>query len=264
MKERPILFKGDMVRAILDGRKTQTRRVVPSWQLPRETEGPHDDYPDLRFMSVAQRHPRWGFGVFGETAEKCMEKYNTEYAGLCPYGQPGDRLWVRETCRAHEITDQEAYDDAFGLIDKLGLESPPCGLDGVIYEADGEFIQIENSEAASNKWAELHHYRGDRGAKVPSIHMPRWASRILLEITDVRVERLQDISEKNAIAEGIGLSPNKETSYRVELPKGSIADAVDARSSVSCFKRLWQSINGPGSWDANPWVWVVEFKRIEP
>ena len=146
-KERPIIFSGPMIRAILEGRKTQTRRIVKP---------------------------------------NCLSK-------LSPYGRTGDRLWVRETWGHNP-------------------EGP-----GYVYRSDGDFDMK---------------FHGDRWR--PSIHMPRWASRITLEVTGVRVERLQDINEEDALAEGV----------------------------EHAFRSLWESINGPGSWDANPWVWVVEFRRV--
>lgn len=197
MKERPILFSAPMVRAILEGRKTQTRRVVKHAPAPWNAE-----------------HTAWDMTC-------------------CPYGQPGDRLWVRETWGAHFMWD----------------DVPPSGIpnDGkacLFYMADG-FSTGGCSQTRRDKWR-------------PSIHMPRWASRITLEIAGVRVERLQDISEKDAQAEGAMYHDGRgigHSGWRHDYKDVH----VDARSS---FYRLWQEINGPGSWDANPWVWVVEFKRI--
>jgi hypothetical protein len=167
MKERPILFSGPMVRAILEGRKTQTRRIVKPQPL-----------------CIAS-----GEWIMNGSA--------------CKYGKPGDRLWVRETWWAPR-------DDVRG-------------------EYKREYI----------KYAATLDGMGQPTWK-PSIHMPRWASRINLEVVSVRVERLQNISEEDARAEGIW-QPNWPLSWR----------------------QLWESINGAGSWEANPWVWVVEFKRIE-
>jgi hypothetical protein len=237
MKEGPILFSAPMVRAILDGSKTQTRRIM------------REQVCEPGIVQVA-----------GPGYCEIINEHGVQIPGFqCPYGQPGDRLWVRETCRAHELTDQEALDDTYGVIDRLGMEEPPYGLDGVIYEADGKFLEIENSREASEQWGALNAYRGKRGATVVSIHMPRWASRITLEITSVRVERLQDISEADARAEGIADGGclncgNPEPCY-CDRP------APDARDS---FVRLWQSINGEDSWATNPWVWVVEFKMVNP
>ena len=214
MTEKPILFSATMVRAILDGRKTQTRRIMKPQPV-----GPV-------FVATDPETPRY-----------CLPYNETltmgELAMRCPYGQPGDRLWVRETCRAEEL---------------------PSGLDGVRYLADDCFIPIENTEAASDAWLSLAAY-GQRLSghqkyrKVSAIHMPRWASRITLEITGIHVERLQDISESDALAEGID-------------PKFPQDEQV-ANAAMMRYADIWESINGPGSWAANPWVWVVEFRRMK-
>ncbi|MBY5961938.1 hypothetical protein [Marinobacter nauticus] len=209
--EKPILFKDDMIRAILEGRKTQTRRIVPEWQRPSLT---HDGD---RYISIAQRHPRWGFGVFGKTEDECMANYNDEYASLCPFGKPGDRLWVRET-----------FADEAGGTRKFPGEH-------IYYRADGDGVDLQG------------------GCWTPSIHMPRWASRITLEVTGVRVERLQDISERDSREEGA----------RFELAEIDSVRLGAEASHRGGFQNLWQRINGPDSWYANPWVWVIKFKRID-
>lgn len=190
MPERPILFSAPMVRALLADTKTQTRRVVNPLTADRINHCP-GFLEDLLYVS-------------------------------CPYGQPGDRLWVRE---AHWWFKDE-HDPVTGYF------PPKLTAEDVEYRADG-----------------------DDGRKVwrPSIHMPRWASRITLEITGVRVERMQDISEADALAEGIRLLNGRYTF------NGGMHESRTARDS---FRALWESINGAGSWDANPWVWVVEFKRV--
>ena len=186
IKERPILFSAPMVRAILEGRKTQTRRVLKQKAI--------DWLPTLSHISVASR----------------------ESTGLCPYGYPGDRLWVRETW-SHLGEDDN---------------------DWFVYRAD-------NADALDNLIAKWR----------PSIHMPRAASRILLEITDVRVERLQDISEEDAKAEGVESWAESD----------KILEHLLARSQPSqIFKALWQSISGPESWNESPFVWAITFKRIKP
>ena len=202
MKERPILFSAPMVRSILASTKTQTRRVVK----------PQPIY-DGRFAGGWKM-----LGKAGHEAATCSPLI----AELCPYGQPGDRLWLRE---AHWWFKDE-HDPA------IGYYPPKLTADDVEYRADG-----------------------DDGRKVwrPSIHMPRWASRITLEITSVRVERLQDISEGDAQAEGCALE--------CMTPTGG--DSGSAIYGPGGYLALWESINGAGSWDANPWVWVVEFKRVE-
>jgi hypothetical protein len=190
MKERPILFGAPMVCALLDGRKTQTRRIVKS-ELP--------DSPPMRRANGA-----WD----------------------CPYGSPGDCLYVRETWAAgiHSLNAKISKDYH------------------VVYAADGDTAK---QYRLADKWT-------------PSIHMPRWASRILLEITDVRVERLQDISEDDAKAEGIEFIHGEFwRNYEVE-----VGDEEDSwESPLDSYKTLWQSINGPRTWWANPWVWVITFKR---
>ena len=189
MKERPILFSGPMVRAILEGRKTQTRRVIKP--QPTSDHG-------LVFEGIAP-------GKFGAVSDGEI---------TCPYGTIGDRLWVKET---HHVRDA-------GYVDGTGRD--------IVYKADDEDFPYG--------WT-------------PSIHMPRWASRINLEITGIRVERLQDISEEDAKAEGVGVHGGwnaDETEY-----------GVNARGP---FSRLWDSINAKRHpWASNPWVWVIEFRRAE-
>ncbi len=192
MKERPILFSGEMVRAILEGRKTQTRRIVKPEPLP---------YTEVW-------HPR-------EQVCRHTDYWFARVAARCKYGVPGDRLWVRETWGDGEQNNCEP---------------------GVYYRATDP---AWDEEETGFRWK-------------PSIHMPRWASRITLEVTGVRVERLQDISEADARDEGAGLL----------LEDREYWDG-DPDQYRKCFRVLWESINGPGSWAENPWVWVIEFKRIE-
>lgn len=239
-KERPMLFNGDMVRAILSGQKTVTRRLVPEWQLPSKT---HDDE---RWISVAQRHQRWGFGVFGETEEECMANYSTEYRTCCPFGAPGDRLWVREST--------EAFDSPCGAVTLARYradKSPVMYLD----DDDGEPIHA------------VAHWSYPRDVR-PSIHMTRAQARILLEITAVRAERLQEgegetAYESRYVAEGINRIHHGDGEYyyhafQNEPGPGNWVDPFDA------WRELWVSVYGAESWNANPWVWVVEFKRVMP
>ena len=233
MKDRPILFSAPMIRALLAGTKTQTRRAC---KLPAS--------PD--------HLGQWEPFLFG--GQGCRDSKGREISGRwtishtrtgavigCPYGSAGERLWVRETIRAHEITEAEAAANTWRIGDRLG-ERSSAGLDGVVYVADNAFREIANTREASERWMKVNAYRGLRGAVVPGIHMPRWACRIVLEITDVRVERLQDISEADALAEGVAAHPD---------------------GPWHAYRSLWTLINGAGSWDANPWVWVVSFRRIE-
>ncbi|HBO4894637.1 TPA: hypothetical protein L4V44_004524 [Pseudomonas aeruginosa] len=196
MKERPILFNDQMVRAILEGRKTVTRRAVK----------------DTGFYAVdAAIHGN-------EVALREREALSTR----CPFGQPGDRLWVREAWAADAQVDAIAPRD-------LSQGEP------IWYPADFSVRQTGCSMIS-------------RGRGRPSIHMPRWASRILLEITAVRVERLQDITPNQCIAEGAWREKDKE------LGRG--------QEAIAAFADLWRSTGG--DWDSNPWVWVVEFKRVTP
>jgi hypothetical protein len=230
MKERPILFNTAMIKAILAGRKTQTRRLVPEWQLPHKT---HDD---TRYISVAQRHPRYGFGVFGKTEAECMENYKVEYACLCPFGKKGDRLWVRETFQGPLIDQGGDYPN--------GYEFPEY----CVYKADGK----ARPEFTTMDYETVCRWR-------PSIHMPRLACRIILEITSVRVERLQEITEENAIAEGCRALEGCKWHTFTEAAAGI---PMHDHTAKDTFEALWKSINSEDSWDNNPWVWVIEFKVL--
>jgi hypothetical protein len=215
MKERPILFNGDMVRAILEGRKTQTRRIV---KLPIKC-------PDTGCELAGCELAGSPFDVTDRT---------------CPYGHPGDRLWVRETWMPDPSCDDDAWDDE-------GLS---------YYEWSGCGSSISGIPKALCKVENVIHKASWDGQEMvgwkPSIHMPRWASRITLEIVSVRVERLNEISEQDAADEGFD--------YLRGDGKSDISGDVQRR----WFRCLWESINGNGSWQQNPWVWVVEFKRVQP
>lgn len=223
MAERPILFSGPMVRAILEGRKTQTRRIIK----PQPPDGAHPFF--ILCSNYEKDEGRWRFAANKDHLSETVLGPIT-----CPYGKPGDRLWVRE---GHALDGSQVFYRA-GHAEA---------------ESSGPRVDI--------RWR-------------PSIFMPRWASRITLEITGVRVERLQEISEADCLEEGIihaGWDPERY---------GSV---------VECYRDLWQSINGnrpklprnlnsrryarvkawlekhpDTSWDANPWVWVVEFRWLTP
>jgi hypothetical protein len=218
-KERPILFSSPMVRAILAGSKTQTRRVFKIEVLP----------PVARW--VMSDHWWIPEGV----SERVKQQFISTWPNpiRCPYGQPGDRLWLRETfITGYTLDDNELR----------------VGDERVWYRADGEI----------DSWLDEDGYMGDAKWR-PSIFMPRALSRITLEITGVRVERLQDISEQDAKAEGCGLYvPGHGFIQQADLAEG-YSNYLSPRMGFEC---AWNSINGPGSWDANPWVWVVEFKRV--
>lgn len=212
IKERPILFSGPMVRAILAGRKTQTRRTIERMEGFRVKQfGPSD-------TTGYDWHFRCQRGLW-------QDMDHAEVISRCPHGQPGDRLWVREAwspMQQHRpIANPERYDGKAAW-----------------YRADND-----RPMWAGSKWK-------------PSIHMPRWASRITLEITNVRVERLNEISEEDAKSEGI------ETSGNGRLFKNYRNNTLSVCLPVFSFMSLWESINGPDSWGST-WVWVVEFKRLE-
>lgn len=214
MKEKPILFSGSMVRALLDGRKTQTRRIFkinPLYDFPSAI---HPDGSGNGFVCW------WGDNV--PPAEKTVRFYPGDDGIKCPYGKPGDRLWVRETWAKNEV---------------LPIEDREQG--DFIYRAD-------LNDRGVSKWS---------ATWKPSIHMPRLASRIALDITGIRVERLQDISEEDCLEEGVELTP-----FWGEAERGEPATGYPAEKYA--FRALWESINGPGSWDLNTWVWVVEFRRV--
>ena len=223
-KERPILFNGAMVRAILSGQKTVTRRPIKGNQIPSRSKS---DSPEHQWIAVVQDHPRWGFAAFGATEQECAAEL-AMYGG-CPYGRRGDRLWVRETWVADAQVDAVAPRD-------LSQGEP------IQYPANGAVRQTGCSMIT-------------QGKSRPSIHMPRWACRILLEITDVRVERLQDITYEQAAAEGVHRGPLREWCASDE-------GGACHKYPIPAFRDLWLSTGG--DWDANPWVWVVEFKRVQP
>ena len=240
MKERPILFSAPMVRAILECRKTMTRRVVK----------PQPDQPQ---PDCDGKEPYWYVGGY-------RLRQDADNPLVCKFGQVGDRLWVRETW-----TPQSAFN------------GDPGGC-SVEYRADGDvrFFDGEHGMEPDGTWR-------------PSMFMPRWASRITLEITSVRVERLNEISEADAMAEGVDpLFTESQIASRPELAEyhGRFANYLwhghhgrfgmgNKKSdswkyqysaydhAADSFSSLWESINGEGSWAKNEWVWVVGFKHVE-
>ena len=239
MKERPILFSGPMVLAILEGRKSQTRRVLK----PQPPTGEWDVgrlHAEEIFPTVIDRNgdEQPGTECFGATCD------SGEWCLRCPYGAPGDLLWVRET-----------------------WFSPPRPLDDLLgFAADGD------------------HPHGVTYRKRPSIHMPRWASRLTLRITSVHVERLQEISEEDAVAEGCKEYVDRWWQGLVRLPDGGRSMSEGGadpdgpppaeyehpeiqeyrRPAKQEFCALWNSINAKrASWSSNPWVWVISFERVE-
>lgn len=236
MTDRPILFSGPMVRALLDGRKTQTRRIIKPQPF---ASGYYDGEIEINVIQANDQYPkafRFNANAVGGGAilEEVFE----------PRINAGDRLWVRENV--------SAYDDVEA--DSLAL----------IYEADELKVSLGDrhsvSEDVGEKWWLLNAYRTDNpdidgGKRVPSIHMPRWASRVTLIVTDVHVKRLQDISEAEAIAEGA-----KQYSSSTKLSRAFNPDWKGIYRQG--YAELWNAINGPGSWEANPWVAAYTFSVI--
>ncbi|WP_368083075.1 hypothetical protein [Klebsiella michiganensis] len=218
MKERGMIFNGEMVRAILDGRKTQTRRIIKDCTVGRDQIS--------KFIQIEKKF----IGCYPEDVPELIRE-------CCPYGVPGDRIWVREAFRVHSRAT-----DVATLVYKASERN------SWTEQTHRVPVAVCNKPATPEKWT-------------PSLHMPRWASRILLEITDVRVERLNAISEEDAEAEGIDM----EALYDSQDCYDCIADHnMTGRPTVTgAFKYLWQSIYGQESWNADPWVWVIEFKRVE-
>ncbi len=246
-KERPILFSGPMVRAILEGRKTQTRRVcVMPWKGRRVIQSSDDgEWYDADCISPGRKVK-------------------------CPYGVPGDRLWIRES---GELL-RNAYD-----------HNPATGND-LWRDVGWRFPDGSLRESRINE-VPLDEFVGDCAAiRRPSIHMPRWASRLTLEVKAVRVEQLQEISEADAIAEGAtrreihGHSAGWSMDWSRVGQLSRFAGGIHQRgneqpltdrdvclgSARMAFGALWNSINGKRGrgWEANPWVWVVEFERVQP
>lgn len=214
-----MIFNAEMVRALLDGRKTQTRRPI-KWKQTRFTE-----------IGEREDGSKW---PWSEDAEHACDFWHP-----CPFGVVGDRIWVRETWGvvSHAFSDDGLMIDWVPDRPATAIHEMPFGngyYSGyAIYAADGDFT-----------WGDDDGYEDGRSCWKPSIHMPRAASRILLEINDVRVERLRSMSQDDARAEGV------------------IAASGPMEAGLA-FRELWDSIYGEESWKANPWVWVIKFKRIE-
>jgi hypothetical protein len=209
MKERPILFSGAMVLALLAGRKTQTRRAVKLREFgPSDTPG-----YDWRFRDASLL---WHEHPYTRIAEKC------------PHGRPGDVIWARETWAAPHAFDH------------LPPRMIPPGT---------QFHYRATEDAGGLLWR-------------PSIHMPRWASRITLEIQDVRVERLQEITNADAIDEGAENGVSLSGLSLAQCTRLAELATTGLKAHRLGFAWLWESINGTGSWDANPWIWRIEFRRV--
>ncbi len=222
MKEKPILFSTSMVQAILEERKLMTRRVVKMRDGSLMDDNDLSNHLDNSFshvMDFTKKYPYW-------------EELK------CPYGEVGDILWVRET---------------------FGFGTRPCPVngwrDGIEYKADEKYID-DVEDLPLYDLPEGIEFKESKGWK-PSIFMPKDACRIFLEITDIRVERLQDISEEDAIAEGVEKWSDGFDYKCYSKHAGRYTHAKDS------FFSLWESINGKESWDKNPFVWVLNFKRIK-
>ena len=225
MKERGILMSAPMALGALNGSKTQTRRVI---KLPHQN-------PLGQWEALPWGGPNGGRLRDGSTVPAQMVIGHSRTGDIIGYpnGQPGDRLWVREAWRVIEGADS----------------TPPRDL-----------------SPAHRIWFEADRLQQPGFGKFrPGMFMPRWASRTLLEITDIRVERLQDISEADAVAEGIRISSAARRSdacygiYECLMPDGK---THFNDSAYDLYRILWEQINGAGSWATNPWVWVVVFKRL--
>lgn len=211
MKEIPILMSAPMVRAILDGRKTQTRRIVK----PVGNDG--------GFVLLDHGNGWWPYrsddGDSGfHTVKRCGKLYQDETPHACPYGKPGDRLRVKEAIR-RGLNDRSYYD-------------------------------ADHADTVADAWPWKRDY-------LPSMFCPQGLSRILLEVVSVRVERLQDISEEDAIAEGV------DNLMAAEAVGNAPTKAMVLPSAIHGYSHIWDKINGAGSWAANPWVWAITFKRVD-
>lgn len=221
MKERPILMSAPMVRAILAGQKTQTRRVIAK-------QATHDLYYQRMFGTSPPPNPV-NFGTPGLWRIVGPDYPDSKEDDVpCPYGVPGDRLWVREN--GWERPERTP------MMMRTGADT----WEPYYFDADGYNDQ------------DVEDFRLWGFKRRPSIHMPRTACRIVLEVTAMRVERLKQISETDCVAEGCPGGP------------GAIAGYAYNATPLEHYRWLWQNLNGRDSWEPNPWVWVVEFRRLMP
>jgi hypothetical protein len=267
VRERPIIFSGPMVRAILESKKTQTRRLFI------KANEHHGIWDPANYVFPARER---GWIAWWSTAYTMTPKEAAEMAELtkrtytddgipCPYGEPGDHLWVRETWNFFDDSPLGA-DVPHVSLDRLGPAAPWHGVQGTrsitwraAYRADGE----------------ISHPVYGRALWRSPLFMHRWASRLLLEVTEVRVQRLQEISEEDARAEGLGeghdllhqnVPGDAPPEWMIEPKEMLHLGGMDLLypSAKDQFSRLWDSLNGKrASWDSNPWVWAISFKRLE-
>ncbi len=230
MKERPILFSGSMVNAVLADRKTQTRRILKGGPVAQET----GHWAFTISSTDRSAEGEFSYSMLDERGQSFTDRGReiTTFRGKCPHGRVGDHLWVREA---------------------WALEDLPGDGERLIWRSD---VAASWRSERSDVFYLPSNYQPDRWR--PSIHMPRWASRIKLEVTGVRVERLQDITDADAEAEGVMSWAASDDGLQMLRACGF---AVPDRPSF-LFKLLWTKINGPDSWDANPWLWVVSFARL--
>lgn len=256
-KEIPILFSTDMVKANMERRKTNTRRTKGLKEVNKDPDKVtflwFQEYPDGSYRAIFQHD-------------------DSDDAGSvkCPYGKPGDVLYVRESWKITGFWMEEAevrisYADGNDMIVGYDFDQQDWVVKqweklvdkGIIVPSkdpeDGEYERMEFAEGVKHPFS-------------PSIHLPKWAARIWLEVVDVRVERLQDISYDDAIAEGIDRwteerMRSKPTHYAVYYNEPG-DDSTYSSCPIISFQTLWQKINGPESWEANPWVWVIKYKVL--
>ena len=235
MRERPILLNADMVRAVLNGSKTQTRRIMKV----------QPDSPNFGLLRITDSTKRADIGKYHWAESNATGTHTRSALFTCPFGAVGDRLWVRETFATLGNEDGCAIDWDDNLVKGGGREAAHIYRASCEQRPGNYGLWSIPDDAFWKPHTDNMQYEG---GWVPSIHMPRWASRITLEITGVRVERLQDISEQDAWAEGF---------------EGYDDDVTGGKNGYSEFCEAWMSIYGEESWQANPWVWVIEFRRVE-
>lgn len=263
MKERPILFSAPMVRALLDGRKTQTRRLVKPKPKPATVDCVSLDaaFPDEPWCWLAEWLDEEGKVIDRDEAAKvhggwpdCSPQFK------CPYGKPGDRLWVKEN---------------FTFINVDRERNLLC----IAYDADGKSLPTRVDRIVTAE--QLADFMGDERDKIdpfkrrkyPAMFMNRWASRITLENEEIKVERLLDISEEDAIAEGLACVTKDGSLYKYGIPDSDGLPGTDDfgwpwnewdADPRKAYFRLWDKIHGVDSHKANPWLWVPCFKVVKP
>lgn len=240
MNERPILFRPSLVRAILDGDKTQTRRVMKPQPAPMDIDTFAYAWPGEEFRMDAGPADWWLSSVPRGTDDDAAQMWPTwDKAITCPYGAAGDRLWVRE-----KVTLVRGHGE------RADLYGPE---EATLRYADGETRRVPvPKEDRSFPWKRLTR---------PGIHMPRWACRVVLEVTKVRLQRLQTTKQPDAWAEGTWTEFAKECAQ-----KGWAFDPVTNGEPLRVFRESWDRINGERGfgWDVNPWVWAITFRQVAP